>query len=58
MKLRFLGRTYSAVNNSIETIASERTARFLGQEYIINVPIRTVQSRSLIKKYRGVIYDA
>jgi hypothetical protein len=58
MKLRFLGHSYFAANNSIETFASETTARFLGQQYMIKVPVRTMAMRSQMKKYRGVAYDS
>ncbi len=58
MKLRFLGQAYSTSNNQIETIPSEHTARFLGRTYTPYLPIQTVNSRSGVKKYRGVIYGA
>ena len=58
MKLRFLGQAYSTSNNQIETIPSEHTARFLGQSYTPRRPIQTVNSRSEVKKYRGVAYGA
>ena len=56
MRLRFLGQTYSAANNQIETIASSNKARFLGQNYTINVPVTTVKSQLGARKYRGIIY--
>ena len=58
MKLGFLGQTYSTSNNQIETIPSEHTARFLGQSYTPRRPIQTVNSRFIVKKYRGVAYGA
>ena len=58
MKLHFLGQAYSTSNNQIETIPSEHTARFLGQSYTPRRPIQTVNSRSGIRKYRGVAYGA
>ena len=59
MKLRFLGQPYSTANNSVETIPSEYTARFLGRSYIVRRPIDTINSASGIsKKYRGVAYGA
>lgn len=59
MKLRFLGQAYSATNSSVETIASEHTARFLGRTYTVRRPIDTINSASGIsKKYRGVAYGA
>ena len=56
MKLRFLGQTYSSANNQIETRASSNKARFLGQNYTINVSITSVRSHLGARKYRGVIY--
>lgn len=56
MTLRFLGQTYSTFNNKIETIPSEETARFLGQTYITRRSFTVVNSRSEIRKYRGVVY--
>ena len=59
MKLRFLGQAYSATNNSVETIASEHTARFLGRTYTLRRPVRPINCASGIsKKYRGVPYGA
>lgn len=59
MKLRFLGQAYSASSNSVETVASEHTARFLGRTYTVRRPARAVNSASGIsKKYRGVTYSA
>ncbi len=59
MKLQFLGQPYSTNNNSVETIASEHTARFLGRTYTLRRPVQTVNSPSGIgKKYRGVAYGA
>ena len=57
MKLHFLGQTYSASNNQVETVASEQTAHFLGQHYAIRRPIQTIHSQiDVRKKYRGVVY--
>lgn len=59
MKLRFLGQAYSATNNCLETTPSEYTARFLGQSYTPHRPLANLNARlGLIKKYRGVAYDA
>ena len=73
MKLRFLGegltpelgsgactprQAYSTSNNSIETIPSKHTARYLGRTYTPSLPVKTVNSRSFARKYRGVIYGA
>ena len=59
MKLRFLGQAYSASSNSVETVASEHTARFLGRTYTLRRPVRSINSASDIsKKYRGVPYGA
>jgi hypothetical protein len=58
MKLRFLGQAYSTSNNSVETIASEDTARFLGRPYTIRRPVQTINSSSGIRKYRGIAYGA
>ena len=57
MKLRFLGQAYTTFDNSVETIPSEHTARFLGRTYTLRRPVRTINSASGIsKKYRGVAY--
>ena len=56
MKLRFLGQSYSASFNHIETKPSEQTGRFLGQEYTISHPIKTNKSQLGLRKYRGVTY--
>ena len=59
MKLRFLGQAYSATNNSVDTIPSEYTARFLGRTYVVRRSIDTINPASGIsKKYRGVAYGA
>ena len=59
MKLRFRGQAYSATNNSVETVASEHTAHFLGRTYTIRRPVHTINSPSgIVKKYRGVPYGA
>ena len=58
MELRFLGQTYSTSNNSVETIPSDRTARFLGQKYQLRRPIHTFKSQLGLRKYRGVAYGA
>ncbi len=54
MKLRFLGQAYSTNNNLVETVASEHTARFLGQSYTLRRPVQTVNSKLGVRKYRGV----
>ncbi len=63
MQLRFLGQTYSADNNQVETTASEYTARFRGQSYTIPIPTQIVKSQLSkpqlsvsVRKYRGVYY--
>ncbi|MEM7715749.1 MAG: DUF4278 domain-containing protein [Cyanobacteria bacterium P01_A01_bin.68] len=59
MKLRFLGQAYSASSNSVETVASEHTARFLGRTYTVRRPVRAINSTSdMGKKYRGIAYGA
>ena len=58
MKLQFLGQPYSTNNNSVETIPSEHTARFLGRTYTLRRPVQTVNSLSGARKYRGVAYGA
>ena len=58
MKLRFLGQTYLASNDRVETIASEHTARFLGQSYIPRRPVKTFKPQLGLKKYRGITYGA
>ena len=59
MKLRFLGQAYTTFDNSVETIPSEYTARFLGRTYTVRRPVRANNSVSSIsKKYRGVAYRA
>ena len=59
MKLRFLGQAYSASNTSVETIASDCTARFLGRKYHLRRPVQTSQKTQLgLRKYRGVVYSA
>ncbi len=56
MKLRFLGQTYSASDNQIETVASEHTARFLGQSYLTHRPVQPFNSKLGLRKYRGIAY--
>jgi hypothetical protein len=58
MKLRFLGQAYSTSNNQIETVASEYTGRFLGQNYTLRRPLPAVKSQLGVRKYRGVAYGA
>ena len=50
MKLHFLGQPYSTNNNSVETIPSEHTARFLGRTYTLRRPVQTVNSPSGVAK--------
>ncbi len=56
MKLHFLGQAYSASDNQIDTLPSEYTARFRGQNYIPRRPVPAAQSPLGIRKYRGVVY--
>lgn len=58
MQLRFLGQTYTASENSIETAAIPQTARFLGRSYTMRRPVKSLQLKSQLglKKYRGVAY--
>ncbi|MDJ0904255.1 MAG: DUF4278 domain-containing protein [Xenococcus sp. MO_188.B8] len=56
MKLRFLGQAYSAKNNQVETVATEHTARFLGQSYIPHRPVQPFNSKLGLRKYRGIAY--
>lgn len=57
MKLRFLGKTYTSLDNQIETVPSEHTARFLGQNYTLRRPILTpTKAQFGVRKYRGVFY--
>ena len=60
MELRFLGQVYSTNNNSVETIDTENTARFLGRSYTLRRPVQNLQFKSQLglKKYRGVVYGA
>ena len=59
MKLRFLGQPYNTFDTSVETIASEHTARFLGRTYTVRRPVRAINSTSdMSKKYRGIAYGA
>ena len=58
MELRFLGKTYTASNNQVETETLEQTGRFLGRSYNLHRPVTTTKSRLGIRKYRGVVYGA
>lgn len=58
MKLRFLGQTYNTYNHQIDTEILTETGRFLGQNYSIRRPVKTVKSQLGLRKYRGVAYDA
>ena len=58
MKLRFLGQSYTASFNQIQTEPSEQTGRFLGQKYTINRPFKTNKSQLGLRKYRGIAYGA
>ncbi len=58
MKLRFLGQAYCASDSQIDTLSSEYTARFLGQNYIPRRPVSVAQPQLGIRKYRGVAYGA
>ena len=58
MKLRFLGQAYSAKNNQVNTVATEHTARFLGQSYIPHRPVQPFNSKLGLRKYRGITYGA
>jgi hypothetical protein len=56
MKLRFLGQPYSTSSELVETIPSERTARFLGQSYTPRRPVAASNTQLGLRKYRGVAY--
>ncbi|ELS04204.1 hypothetical protein Xen7305DRAFT_00039320 [Xenococcus sp. PCC 7305] len=56
MQLRFLGQAYSTDNNQIRTVATEQTARFLGQSYTPRRPVQTSNSQLGLRKYRGIAY--
>ena len=57
MQLRFMGQTYSANHNGVETVATEQTASFKGQKYQVRVPVQTFRSQpQQLRKYRGVTY--
>ena len=58
MRLRFLGQTYSASSDRIETLPSEHTARFLGRTYTLRRPVQSINSPLGIRKYRGITYGA
>ena len=60
MKLRFLGQTYSHSNSQVDTITSEITGQFLGQNYTVRRPVPSFKSQSQLglRKYRGVSYGA
>ena len=58
MQLRFLGQTYSASDNQIETVASEHTAHFLGQSYTPRRPVQPFNSKLGLRKYRGIAYGS
>ena len=58
MELRFLGQSYTASSNQIETEPSEQTGRFLGRKYTISRPVKTTNSQLGLRKYRGVAYGA
>lgn len=55
MKLHFLGQAYTTSNHQIETEILPQTGRFLGQNYSLRRPVKTVKPQ-LGLKYRGVIY--
>ena len=56
MQLRFLGQAYSTENNQIRTIATEQTARFLGQSYKPRRSVQSFNSQLGLRKYRGIAY--
>jgi hypothetical protein len=61
MKLRYRGRVYFTQDNPIETVAIDKTARFLGQNYTLRRPLQTFNSTNStlgLCKYRGVEYSA
>lgn len=58
MKLRYRGRVYFTQDNQIETVAIDKTARFLGQNYTLRRPLQTFNSTLGLCKYRGVEYSA
>ncbi len=58
MELRFLGQSYSAASNQIQTEISGETACFRGQTYSLRRPIKTFKSELGLRKYRGVSYGA
>ena len=58
MHLRFLGQAYSSSHRQVETVTSENTARFRGQNYIPRCPVNTSKSQLGLRKYRGVVYGA
>ena len=57
MKLRFLGQAYFSTNDRVETVPSDNTARFLGQNYILRRPVLVAKSQPSLLKYRGISYS-
>ncbi len=57
MKLRYRGHIYFTQDNHIETVAIDKTARFLGQNYTLRRPLQTFNFSSSLGKYRGVEYS-
>ena len=57
MQLCYRGTRYQAQNNSVNTVESEYTARFLGQTYTLRQTSYQTPLALEVLKYRGVIYQ-
>ncbi len=58
MQLTYHRQAYSNCNNQVQTTASERTARFLGQSYILRRPVQPFKLQLAAQKYRCIVYGA
>lgn len=55
--LCYRGAKYQAASNSINTVATEMTGRFLGQTYTLRQANYQCPLQSDLYKYRGIIYQ-
>lgn len=58
MQLCFLGQSYTASLNQVETEITNQTGSFLGRKYTLRRPVTTTNSQLGLRKYRGVAYGA
>jgi hypothetical protein len=56
MQLRYRGTVYKVNTDSVNTVDSEITAKFLGNSYSVRQSSPSVNSKLNLYRYRGITY--